>query len=213
MSNKILAVDDNKDILYTLQAIAEVAGFDLTPISKGGEALKILKQKSLDLVIVDYYMPDMNGLELVEKIRNFNSKIPLLVLTVDESLEIARRFMDAGATDFASKPIRAADLISRIRLHLELSKLKEPLSLDLKQEDIPKGMSGQTLQLIGDYLAGTVKPQSIEEISQGTGLAYQTAHRYLAFLEQEGLLNADLIYGKVGRPIKKYEIKKDINVE
>lgn len=204
---KLLAVDDHKDILFTLRAIGELADFNVTTCDNGIEALKLLENENFDLVIVDYYMPEMNGLELVGKIRKIKPQIPILVLTVDESQEIAEKFMAAGATDFATKPIRPPDLFSRINLHLELSQLKEEtLNEELKVE-IPKGMSPQTLGLVIDYLRKIKDPESSETISLGTGLAYQTVHRYLIFLEKKGFLEARLDYGKVGRPIKKYAIK------
>ena len=207
---RILAVDDHEDSLFTLTAIGEVADFEVIPINNGIEALELLKNEKFDLVITDYYMPEMNGLELVSRIRALDAHIPILVLTVDECLDIAQRFMDAGATDFATKPIRTADLISRINLHLELSQLKESNVVELFKENIPKGMSPQTMQLIIDYVANVEGSESIEAISSGTGLAYQTVHRYLTYLEQEGFLETNLSYGKVGRPVKKYTKKGDV---
>lgn len=202
---KILAVDDQKEILYTLKAIAEVAKFEIVTCNNGVKALETLGKRNFDLVLVDYYMPEMNGIELVKKIRTINSKIPILVLTVDESLDTAKKFLESGATDFATKPIRAADLISRIKLHLELSDLKVSSFTGDIREQMPKGMSSQTMQRIMDYLEKLKNPETIESISLGTGLAYQTVHRYLIFFEETGFVMAELVYGKVGRPIKRYK--------
>lgn len=199
---KILAVDDDHDILFTLQAIAEVGKFHMKTLDDGFKALEVLRTEPFDLVIVDYYMPQMNGMELVERIRDFKPGIPILVLTVDESLDIANQFMDAGATDFATKPIRVADLISRINIHLSLPQSKEVAWLE--ELEIPKGMSAVTLRLILDYLEQAKKPEDIDSISEGTGLAYQTVHRYVSFLDKEGLVEVDLVYGKVGRPMKRF---------
>lgn len=199
---RILAVDDDRDILFTLQAIATVGNFAMETLDDGYQALALLKEEPFDLVIVDYYMPQMNGIELVERIREFDARIPILVLTVDESMDIANQFMTVGATDFATKPIRVADLISRINIHLN-----PPSSKDrdwLQGKEIPKGMSEVTLQLIVDHLEAAKEPESIDVMSEKTGLAYQTVHRYLSFLDQEGAVDVDLLYGKVGRPIKRY---------
>ncbi|HHY10507.1 MAG TPA: response regulator, partial [Firmicutes bacterium] len=125
MKGKILAVDDDHDVLFTLQAIAEVGNFQMTTLDDGLAAVELLKKQPFDLVIVDYYMPQMNGMELVKEIRAFDQRIPILVLTVDESLAIANRFLEIGATDFATKPIRVADLISRINVHLDLNSSQE----------------------------------------------------------------------------------------
>lgn len=200
---KVMAVDDDHDVLYTLHAISEVGKFHLTTLDNGYNALKRLEREPFDLVIVDYYMPEMNGMELVGRIRAVEPKLPILVLTVDESLEIAHKFMEAGATDFATKPIRVADLVSRINLHLNSSVNIHELDF-IDDQDIPKGMSAVTLQLIIRHLEQAKEPENIDSISKDTGLAYQTVHRYLSYLDQEGVVEVDLVYGKVGRPIKRY---------
>jgi two-component system response regulator DctR len=169
-------------------------------LDSGFKGLELLKREPFDLLIVDYYMPEMNGIELVERIREF-SEVPILVLTVDESLDIANQFMEAGATDFATKPIRVADLISRINVHLSLSPGRPAW---MEGKELPKGMSGVTLQLIVDYLERAEEPENIDTISEGTGLAYQTVHRYMSYLAKEGIVEVDLVYGKVGRPLKRY---------
>lgn len=209
MVNRILAVDDDQDTRFTLQAIGEVAGFDIVTAENGGQALEILQQSAFDLIMVDYHMPGMNGLTLVKRIRERLPYCPILVLTVDESLELARRFLDAGATDFAIKPIRAADLISRVKLHLELNQFKQPddsLRNELQWE-LPKGMASVTLQIILDYMRQLDQPETLTAISNGTGLAYQTVHRYLDFLVQNDHVRVEMNYGKVGRPTQKYRLR------
>ena len=202
---KILAVDDDADILYTLQAIGEVAKFNMTTVDDGFKALELIQKDRFDLVIVDYYMPNINGLVLVKKMHDLYKEIPILVLTVDDSIDLARKFIDAGATDFANKPIKAADLISRVKLHLELAKTKP--SQDLKDLDLPKGLTFTTLQLILHFLKTMHVPSTIEAISQKTGLAYQTVHRYLNYLQKENYVEVEVDYGKIGRPIHKFIIK------
>jgi response regulator of citrate/malate metabolism len=200
-ARRVLAVDDDHDVLFTLRAISEVGNFDIVTLDSGSKGLELLKSEPFNLVIADYYMPEMNGIELVERIREF-SDVPILVLTVDESLDIAHQFMEAGATDFATKPIRVADLISRINVHLNLSSAQTPVWMG--RQELPKGMSAVTLQLIVDYLEQAKGPENVDSISEGTGLAYQTVHRYVSYLDKEGIVEVDLVYGKVGRPGKRY---------
>lgn len=204
---KILAVDDEKDILFTLEAIAEVAGFNIKTCCSGLDALEYLKKEKYDLLMIDYHMPDINGLKLLKKIRKINQNIPILVLTVDESLDLAKKFLNAGADDFANKPIRTADLISRINLHLNFNEDLNNSSLKIEKLDIPKGMSKKTFKIIYNYLKKAEVFETIQEISAGTKLAYQTVHRYLNYFNEENLVEVELDYGKVGRPIHKYKIK------
>lgn len=204
---KILAVDDEKDILFTLEAVAEVAELDMTTTSHGLKALEYIKNDNYDLLLVDYHMPDINGLKLVKEIRKINNSIPILVLTVDESLDIAEKFLKAGADDFANKPIKTADLISRINLHLNYTYSSQKTEKKINDLDIPKGMSHRTLSIIYNYLTEIESAETIEEISEGTKLAYQTVHRYLNYITEENLVEVKLNYGKVGRPIHRYKLK------
>lgn len=203
---KILAVDDDKDVLFTLKAIGDVADFDIETIDNGKEAFEMIKEGDYSLVIVDYHMPGMSGLQLVKNIRNTNPNIPILVLTVDESIEIANNFLKAGASDFANKPIKTPDLISRINLHLNIADESNKKMEQLKDINIPKGMSRQTLKIIVNYMEEQSEYETIEEISKGTGLAYQTVHRYLKYMNKNNIIKKDLSYGSVGRPIHSYKL-------
>ena len=65
-----------------------------------------------------YHLPQVSGIRGVEMIRELDPDVPIIVFTIDESQEVAEQFMQAGASDFALKPIKAPDIISRIRLHI-----------------------------------------------------------------------------------------------
>ena len=67
-------------------------------------------------------------------------------------------------------------------------------------------MTQKTLSIIYDYLTKIKKAETIEEISEGTNLAYQTVHRYLNYIADENLVKVKLNYGKVGRPIHRYKL-------
>lgn len=207
--NRILAVDDDQDTRFTLQAIGEVAGFEVVVAGNGMQALEMLQTSTFDLIMVDYHMPSMNGLTLVKRIREREHDCPILILTVDESMELARRFLDAGATDFAIKPIRAADLISRVKLHLKLLHLKQTddSTHAANQWELPKGMTPVTLQIILAHMQTLPQSEALTEISAGTGLAYQTVHRYLDYLVQNGHVQVEMNYGKIGRPTQKYRLR------
>ena len=203
---KILIIDDNADIRYTIGEICDFAGWEAITAENGEVGLKKAVQHDPELIIVDYHMPVMDGLETVKKIRHL-MKTPIIVLTVDERQAIADEFLNAGATDFALKPIKAPDLISRIKINLKVGEL---LKTKVKPEDvfITKGINAATLKLIIDFMAQNNDALTIEEITTEVGLAYQTVHRYLMYLISEGKVESDLDYGKVGRPKNKYLLSK-----
>src|SRR5699024_7370330 len=121
---KILAVDDDLDILYTLVAIGDIAGWEMKTSASAKKAIEIFCSGAFDAMIVDYHMPEMDGVAFVREIRSRDLYIPIIVLTVDDRMILAERFLTAGASDFAVKPIKAADFISRINLHLSAFQAK-----------------------------------------------------------------------------------------
>ena len=110
----ILAIDDNRDILYTLEQICRFQGWN--PLLAGGyeEAQQLIKKERIDLILVDYHMPGMDGISVVREIRKKLPRTPIIVLTIEEEEQIMSRFMEAGADDYSVKPIKAIDLISSI---------------------------------------------------------------------------------------------------
>lgn len=217
---RILAIDDDQDILYTLAAIGEMAGWDVTTSDSPTKAIDLLTNEDFDLVIVDYHMPDMDGIALVRAIRSVNGGIPIVVLTVDDRMVLAKRFRDAGATDFAIKPIKAPDFISRINLHLTSfnpiipsSESSIPVVSTWEQDAsaLPKGLSVPTMMLIVSLLEDeSLDNQSwlgADEIALRVGIAYQTVWRYLDVLESEDVVQVKLDYGSRGRPKKRYRLK------
>ena len=116
----ILAIDDNQDILFTLMAIGETFGWKIHAESDSKLALERVRKLEPDLILIDYHMPGLDGLSTVRQIRSQNRGVPIIVLTVDERQEIADQFLAAGANDFANKPIKVADLATRIRVHISI---------------------------------------------------------------------------------------------
>ncbi len=193
----ILIIDDNEDILFALSEVCEYKGwtpFTATNVEKG---IDLFKDNHIDLIIIDYHMPVINGMIGVKLLRALSDEVPILVLTVEESQEVADAFIEAGASDFALKPIKAPDLISRLSVHLSF-KYKKTKSKSHK--DYVKGISVTTLEIIESYMKKNKEKMTISAISKGTGLAYQTVHRYLQHFMDHGVVELEQDYGKIGRP-------------
>lgn len=195
----ILAIDDDQDILFTLAAIGRAYGWQVITESDGRAAAAKVRSLRPDLILVDYHMPGLDGLSTVGIIREQDRGVPIIVLTVDERQEIADRFLDAGASDFANKPIKIADLAARIKVHMQIRQQEQS---NLFRD---KGINGATLELVRSFCLSAPGPFAAEEVAEGTGLAYQTIVRYLQYLQGRKELAASSSYGKVGRPRKKYQ--------
>jgi len=203
---KILIMDDDPSLRYMLKEIFSFAGWNPITYPNGKEGIAGFFHHGADIILVDYHMPEVDGLETVKLIRQHDQHVPILVLTVDERQEIADRFLDQGATDFALKPVKAPDLIARVQLHKRLLEitLNQPTRTKMQQEIfVTKGISQLTLSYIERYLM-TCEPSTVEEISQELGLAIPTVYRYLTYLIQNGKVQAVPSYQKVGRPKNRY---------
>ena len=121
---KILLVDDEAEILYALKAVIETQGWTGLIAQNVKQALEIYKTDSPDIILIDYHMPHINGVEGVKMFRRQDPDIPIIVFTIDEDQGVADKFLEAGASDFATKPIKAPDIISRIRVHIRLMESK-----------------------------------------------------------------------------------------
>lgn len=117
MSKQILIVDDSESIREVLAYSLENAGYQVLVARDGMDALKYFDGRTIDLLLTDYHMPNLNGLELVVKVRQTESYkyIPILVLTTENQIEMIREARDSGATGWLLKPFNTEKLLRTIR--------------------------------------------------------------------------------------------------
>lgn len=204
---RILIMDDDPSLRYMLSEIFAFVGWDPVTYPNGKEGIKGFLSDGADIILVDYHMPEIDGLETVRLIREQDQQVPILVLTVDERQEIANRFLDEGATDFALKPVKAPDLIARVQLHkrlLDMTKTYESTPKIQYEAFVTKGISKSTLSYIEGYLKACEQPSTVEEISQELGLATPTVYRYMTYLIKKEKVQPIPSYQKTGRPKNRY---------
>lgn len=197
----ILAMDDNPDILYTLEQICKYQGWDIIKADSFRAAQPYLNSARVDLILVDYHMPGMDGIEAVRRIRQQLSDTPIIVLTVEERSSVMHAFLEAGATDYSLKPIKALDLISRIQVHLRYHERSRMYASH------DKGISQATLQTIVDCLRASPDYLDVDEIVERTQIKKKTAYRYLNYLQQQDQVVTQQSYGEAGRPRVLYRLK------
>lgn len=205
MINRILIIDDSEDILFAISEFFKLKGWEVHTALNVEEALKYLnsKKNEIDIIIIDYNLPYINGIIGVKLIRQINSNVPIIALTIEGEEKIAEQFFKVGANDFAIKPIKVLDLYSRVNVHLKnISKHKDEINFEYR-----KGINENTIILIEEKLSGINKYLTIEEISEITGLAPKTTNKYMSYLTEIKKVDLQIIYGKIGRPKNKYLLK------
>ena len=113
----VLLIDDEPQIRRVLRASLTSQGANVLDVQNGEEALDLLRQKTVDLILLDMNMPGMGGLETCRAIRN-GWNVPISVVSVRESERDKIEALDAGADDYVSKPFSFDELMARIRAAL-----------------------------------------------------------------------------------------------
>ena len=114
---RVLVVDDEQQILRALRVILREAGFETLPASTAEEALDVAALQHPDAAIIDVLLPDMDGVELSRRLREW-TEIPLIVLSAVGDEEAKVRALAAGADDYVTKPFGPRELVARLQANL-----------------------------------------------------------------------------------------------
>jgi DNA-binding response OmpR family regulator len=118
-TSKILVVDDDRTTRHILNKVLTAAGFTTTVAKDGVEALKTLRAKRFDLLLLDVWMPRMNGLELLAKLRSRKSRPRVVVMTSDDAPETLLKAVREQAFTYVHKPVESPELLKTVRAALK----------------------------------------------------------------------------------------------
>ena len=141
---KILIVDDNQTNLKVAEGLMKPYQADITTVTSGKAALELLEREQYDLIFMDHMMPDMDGIETLNAIRekegDYFANIPVIVLTANAMTGMKEKFIKKGFQDFLSKPIELNKLEHKLKLWLPgkivLIGDKEPIPADMEIQGI-----------------------------------------------------------------------------
>lgn len=125
---RILVVDDEPNIRLLLQEQLEPEGYQVTLAASGKEALSCSTTQVADLAIVDFMLPDMDGMALIERLVERSPHLPILMLTAHGTITNAVNAIKKGATDFLVKPFETTDLLARVEKALEVQQLRSEVA-------------------------------------------------------------------------------------
>ena len=119
----ILVADDDQKLLKMVQRTLIYEGFEVITATSGQEALVKMKAEPPDLVVLDWMMPELDGLEMLHHLRAAGDEVPVLMLTARDAVEERVEGLDRGADDYLVKPFAPTELLARLRALLRRSKI------------------------------------------------------------------------------------------
>lgn len=124
VEEKILIVDDNAEVIENTKHLLTEVGYGVTSCKSGKDALEFLKDNTVDLVLLDINMPNMNGFDVCLRIRQRHplDNLPIIFLTSREDSDSVTKGFQAGASDFVSKSAISEILLARVNVHIRLSR-------------------------------------------------------------------------------------------
>ena len=216
----VVIVEDDPMITELNRRYAEKDGrFTVAQtFSQPRRALDWLRHNAADLVILDFYMPQMNGLEFLRAVRAAGVESDVLMITAANDAATVEALTRLGVVDYLVKPFayerfcRALDAFCRRRSAMRGSLDQNALDNLLHAAPpapaaLPKGMQAQTQEkVLACMRDNPAHAYTCEEIAAASGLSVVTVRRYMGYLAQQGQVTGDMNYGTGGRPCLVYRL-------
>ncbi|NRF95504.1 response regulator [Paenibacillus frigoriresistens] len=223
-SNRVLVVDDDFMIANMHgKFISSQHGYELVGTAYNYEqALSLIQELNPDLLLLDVYLPDHSGIDLVRTIRSRNLPCDIILITAAKEREIVEEGFRLGVFDYLFKPfdldhlqnalIKYAQFTTRLSSSDQwnqesLNNLKKLRAPDPTVNPFHKGIDMRTLERIRQYLLGCKELQNVDQIAQQTGVSRSTVRNYMTYLVEEHIVEEHLQYGTIGRPQRLYRLK------
>lgn len=178
---KILVCDDEKDIVSALQIYLSSEGYEVIPAYSGKQALEIMDNERVDLVLMDIMMPEMDGLTAVARLRE-TSNVPVLFLTAKSEDADMILGLNMGADDYITKPFKPMEVIARVRSHLRRYNLfggAQKQDTVLRVGGIQLDHDSKTVTLDGEPVSLTPLEYSIlHYLMKHPGKVFSSEHLY-----------------------------------
>jgi response regulator of citrate/malate metabolism len=222
----VLIVDDDFMVAKVHTGfVAALDGFEVVgTASTGAQALAEIERLRPDLVLLDVYLPDMTGLEILRRLRATGSAVDIVVISAARDVESIRSALHGGVLHYLVKPFDRRAFETRLRdyaaLREDLGELEEAGQIDVdrvfglsrgtaeRPGPTPKGIAPETLQLVRETLsAAGSEGLSATECSERTGLARVSARRYLEQMVAQQEADVRQKYGTAGRPERRFTLR------
>lgn len=219
----VLVVDDDPRIASGhADYVRAVPGFEVAGVAHSGSAaLAALDRVPVQLVLLDFFMPDMSGTDVCRALRAAARPVDVIAVTSARDMSVVRALVTQGAVQYLLKPFTAAAFRRRLEQYAEYHRRvtghreaadqgEVDRALAALRTDagpgVPKGMSAETLDAVLATLGRAGDARSARDVGAALGVSRVTARRYLEYLTGEGLTRRAPRYGGSGRPEHLYRL-------
>ena len=227
---EVLIVEDDLRIAEIQKRfIEQIPGFQTVGIAASYlEAKTYIDLLQPDLLLLDVYFPDMNGIDLLKETKQQRKQMDVIMITATKEIHKVQEAISIGVFDYIIKPVVferfKQSLLRYQEYYTKLAELKNE-NLDVTQQQVdkllrkeiegtksdkpylPKGIDPLTLEKVLEVLSKVADGLTAEIVAKEIGVSRTTARRYLEHLMSEEKIDADLAYGTVGRPERVYLVK------
>jgi response regulator of citrate/malate metabolism len=214
---RTLVVDDDfMAVSVHREFLERVHGFEVIgDATTGRDALALVERLRPDLVLLDIYLPDQNGIDLMRKLRaSATPRVDVIAITSAKDVDVLRDAMQLGVVHYIVKPFTFTTFRERLETYAaarrRLADMQRAEQRDIDRlygllrtsgdASLPKGISPPTLTLVASLLRESDDPLSTAEVAGRAGISQGVARRYLRFLSDSGAVDFTLRYGAAGRP-------------
>ncbi|CAG7610955.1 response regulator [Rhodococcus opacus] len=217
---EVLVVDDDFMVAEIHRRFVDkTPGFTTVGVARtAAEALESVRTAHPDLVLLDVYLPDMSGLDVLQQLRAEGNAVGVIMITAAREIDTVSRALHGGASDYLVKPFDYTQLQEKLENFRRRARALESQSgadqslidslfggkgKNPEPSRLPKGLSAETGRLVLDILRSKGELSSTE-CAELAGLSRVSVRRYLEHYLSEGLLEVRLEYGGAGRPVRRY---------
>ncbi|MFJ8106542.1 response regulator [Streptomyces sp. NPDC096132] len=217
---RVLVVDDDFMVAKVHSGfVSRTAGFTVVGVAHtGSDALRMVTELRPDLVLLDIYLPDIDGLTVLRRIRTSGAvQTDVIVISAANDVDTIRGTMHGGVLHYLIKPFTYGALYDQLQhfatLHSKLRALTQAGQGDVDQvfgsrprgaAPLPKGLTAQTAELVARVLRSAETDMSAADCATAAALSRVSARRYLEHFTDTGRAEVRLRYGGTGRPERRY---------
>ena len=221
MISVVVIDDDFRVAKIHCSFVSRVDGYEVAGVAhSGADALTLVTQVEPDLMLLDLYLPDIFGLDLLNQMRVAGLRCDVIVISAGNESETVQQAVQLGVSNYLLKPFTFADLKQRLddykqnRASVHPHRLGDQSEIDrlfgrsgtAQLEQPPKGLSPETASLILSEVAHCTGGISALECAAKVGISRVSARRYLEYYTSNGLMSVTLRYGNAGRPERRYAL-------